>query len=513
MCSRISGNKLNHQIINKSDKSPAPKAKEFDNLQEALGFASKDPGDELIVESASGKKPKLTVIDIEDKTESDTNTVLISHDNGKIEFPDKVYDYNKEVSRLSGLAKAVKEGNTKGLSINYSEGPKIDWQQYGRMYGLKGSETSLENLKIIEAKISELESRLKPLEADIYEYDTKDIEKALEDLKSIKSDIKSQIKTEESFLSIMEELKSFYISNDSLNDKNRNVYKKYIGTIDQSKRPELEKSLLETLQNPEKRKVLIEKFKVNTPENIDRIVLTMVNEAHGGSNPYSIDTKKPDENRAREIMEDVFPIGAAAMNRHLLNLLITSSSYYVKHESKMDGYQPVSMEQSLTEKTGGGSPMVAYAAYQEKSGKIRSSSSAERKSKIELIKSDYQQKGQDSAHAIDYNAAQRIINGEVEFKLKKTNFKDTNKEDIRPNLIPPRKDQTFKFREEGDSYIVNSGAFFVYASTADVTDDILDQGRGFIRTPNTHKIGPYAPGRGLMIRNKYWGPAVKDKFY
>jgi hypothetical protein len=241
--------------------------------------------------------------------------------------------------------------------------------------------------------------------------------------------------------------------------------------------------LLQSLQDEGIRKVLIHKFKVDTPANLDILVLTMGAEAHGGLDDANWQDAKPmTPEKKVMIKENVATVGAAALNRYLSTIMVKSAEHYAKNGGKMDDFKPPSLESVMNIGRGTNAPLVAYAALTPDQIKTRLE-------KMKDSKGAYTE-----YYKVDETAAKALLRGEVNLIMREKVYIDPADQGKKPNISDPGAGKmTIKVKNNDDgTFTVNTGTLFNYVSPAD-TIPIMDMNRGWVQSPNKHKLGTYSP--------------------
>jgi hypothetical protein len=248
--------------------------------------------------------------------------------------------------------------------------------------------------------------------------------------------------------------------------------------------------LLNSLQDEGLRKVLIHKYKLDSPENLDMLVLTMGAEAHGGLTDKNwLDSSPMTPEKKLRIAEDTFPIGAAAMNRCLSSIMVQAGAHYVSHGNDLKSFAAPSMETVLSIGKGTSSPLVAYAA-------LKDTQISYRLGKMKDSDGKYSEN-----YKVDEKNARAILNGDVNYILRNKEYRDPGTGKYHPNLSDPGAGKmTIRTKNNDNGTVtVNSGTIFNYVSPADVVP-VMDMNRGWIQTPNQHKLGTYSPNSESFFR-------------
>jgi hypothetical protein len=242
------------------------------------------------------------------------------------------------------------------------------------------------------------------------------------------------------------------------------------GKILASKRKELESKVLELLIDESVRCNLINKLGLNTPDNIDRLLVTMCVEADDGFRGYPKKNLKIEDTIS--VRENIFPLGATVINRYLSTAIIDATSKYAKTGNISD-FKAKSFEEILTEPN-----QIAYG-----------STSKERiKNMINFMKNN-------STYDIHRQVADELMNGKSNFEIR---VKEKVKKDGKIVTIESKK-------------VVNAGDFFHYASPLDKVK-VINESLPWVKTPNGHRFSTYPPktvwGQGIYFIGKNNGKDI-----
>lgn len=237
--------------------------------------------------------------------------------------------------------------------------------------------------------------------------------------------------------------------------KNLSKYFDKSGKILASTRKELSNEILNLLKDENIRSSLINKLGLNTPDNIDKLLVTMCVEADDGfrgSPNKNLELKDP-----TSVKENILPLGATVINRYLSTAIIEATSQYSK-TGNIDNFKAKTFEAILTEPN-----QIAYGA----------TSLTKRKEMINFMKNN-------STYDLHRQVANDLMKGKSNFEIRvQEKVKTTNG----------------KFITKETKKIVNSGNFFHYASPADKVP-VINEKLPWTKTPNGHRFSTYPPKHG-----------------